>query len=219
MERYGALDAQRYRVNRIIITANINAVWIFSGRNLNERSAAMDVTTLSSRYQVRRMSPADISQMYALCAGNPRYYQYCPPLVTEDSLRHDLKALPPGKTGADKYYVGYFDGPRLVALLDLILGFPDERTAFIGFFMMEKSLQGRGIGTAIIRELCGALAALGFSRVKLYWAEGNAPAARFWHKNGFTDTGVTWNAGLYSVNVSQRSLMVQPFGRHTAMME
>lgn len=35
--------------------------------------------------------------------------------------------------------------------MDLILNFPDNDTAFIGFFMMNQALQGKGIGSEIIR--------------------------------------------------------------------
>lgn len=41
---------------------------------------------------------------------------------------------------ADKYYIGYFEGEKLVAVMDLILNFPNKETAFIGFFYDEYSL-------------------------------------------------------------------------------
>ena len=31
--------------------------------------------------------------------------------------------------------MGYYDGEKLIAVMDLILTYPDEQTAFIGFFM------------------------------------------------------------------------------------
>ena len=40
-------------------------------------------------------------------------------------------------------------------------------TAFIGFFMMNKSLQGRGVGTALVSEVLAYLTALGFAAVRL----------------------------------------------------
>ena len=78
-----------------------------------------------------------------LCRQNDLYYQYCPPFVTEDSIRKDMAALPPGKTANDKYYVGYFDEHRLVAVMGFIMGYPDKGTSFIGFFMTDASIQNR----------------------------------------------------------------------------
>ena len=42
----------------------------------------MDITALSARYRVRRLTPDDAPLVYALCRENALYYQYCPPFVT-----------------------------------------------------------------------------------------------------------------------------------------
>ena len=71
-----------------------------------------------------------------------------------DSIKSDMTALPPKKTLEDKYYVGYFDDAgNLIAVMDFIDKYPDERTAFIGFFMVNADFQGRGIGSFLISEL------------------------------------------------------------------
>ena len=95
------------------------------------------IEQLSKQYEVRKLTDTDVAAVYALCKGNPLYYQYCPPFVTEDSIRADMAALPPHKTVEDKYYLGFFEGDRLMAVMDLILRFPTEETVFVGFFMMN----------------------------------------------------------------------------------
>jgi GNAT superfamily N-acetyltransferase len=57
-----------------------------------------------------------------------------------NSIRADMAALPPRKAVEDKYYLGFYEEDRLIAVMDLILGFPKEETAFVGFFMMNKDL-------------------------------------------------------------------------------
>ena len=107
----------------------------------------MEVTHLSKTYNVRRLQEDDIEQICTLCSGNPQYYRYHPPAVTADSIREDMRALPPGREPQDKYYVGYFAGDgTLLAVMDLILGYPQEWTAFIGFFMVSAARQGTGLG-------------------------------------------------------------------------
>ena len=32
----------------------------------------------------------------------------------------------------DKYYIGYYKGKELIAIMDFIMAYPDEKTAFIG---------------------------------------------------------------------------------------
>lgn len=53
--------------------------------------------------------------------------------MTEQSILDDMNALPPNKEICDKYYVGYYKGEELIAVMDFIMAYPDEKTAFIGF--------------------------------------------------------------------------------------
>ena len=166
----------------------------------------MRTDEFSTRYRVRPLLEADIEQILKLCSGNPLYYEYCPPFVSAESIRSDMRALPPGKQAEDKHYLGYFDGADLIAVLDLIDGYPGPESAFIGFFMTESSLQGRGIGTEIIAELCAALKDQGFTEIRLCRAEGNPQPKAFWHKNGFAENGLSYNTNGYTVFVLRKVL-------------
>ena len=70
--------------------------------------------------------------------------------------------------------------------MDLIDGYPEPEIAFIGFFMMNKDLQGQGIGTAIIRETEAYLKATGKTSIRLAIDKGNPQSTYFWKKNGFS---------------------------------
>lgn len=166
----------------------------------------METVKLSSSYEVRELTDSDIDAVYELCKRNDLYYRYCPPYVTKDGICEDMKALPPGKQKKDKYYIGFYDNNSLIAVMDLISGFPDEQTAYIGFFMTDLSVQKKGTGTKIISELCDELARNGFSFVKLGWVKGNPQAEHFWKKNGFVETGAEKTTEDYTVTVAQRIL-------------
>lgn len=166
----------------------------------------INVAALSANYTVRTLTDADVPSILALCRQNPLYYEFCPPFVTEQSIREDMKALPRGKRLEDKYYVGYFQDERLIAVMDLIDGYPDSETAFVGFFMTDASVQRRGVGSEIIRELCVFLRKQRFAAVRLGWVKGNEQSEGFWHKNGFTETGVSYETNGYTVLVAERRL-------------
>ena len=117
-----------------------------------------------------------------------------------------MNALPPNKDMCDKYYVGYYDENKLIAVMDLIMAYPDTSTAFIGFFMTDVSVQNMGIGSRIIEELCVNLSRTGTASLRLGWVKGNPQAEHFWHKNGFTETGAAYKTDRYTVIVAQRSL-------------
>lgn len=103
----------------------------------------MNISKFSEKYSVRRIQDEDIPKVYSLCKGNPVFYEYCPPAVTIEGIKEDMTVLPPGKSKEDKYYIGFWDGEDLVAVMDLILKYPGEETVFIGFFMTEKRHRGR----------------------------------------------------------------------------
>lgn len=145
----------------------------------------MNVSDFSKRYIVRKLNKEDIGQIYELCKKNTLYYQYCPPFVTCESIEEDLTALPPNILIEHKYYVGYYEGDKLIAVMDLIEGYPETDIVYIGFFMRSVDIQKRGIGTAIIQELLEYVRTMGYKSVQLAWVKGNPQSEHFWIKNGF----------------------------------
>lgn len=169
----------------------------------------MDYTKFSKCYQVLRLNENDIPLIFELCKKNTQFYEHCPPFVTPQSIKDDMQALPQRKTGQeqDKYYLGYFDETgRLVAVMDFIDHYPTERSCFIGFFMMERDLQGTGIGSAIITKMCEYLTELNYQYIRLGYVDGNEQSKSFWIKNHFTDTGSKNHTDDYTVIVMNRSL-------------
>ena len=164
------------------------------------------ISAFSKAYSVRELKKSDIQKIFLLCKENALYYQYCPPFVTEENILDDMCALPPGKTGADKFYIGYFDGEKLIAVMDFIRNYPEESTALIGFFMTDKSVQNIGTGSRIIAELCRFLSNAGFLRVRLAWVKGNPQAEHFWRKNGFEVTGTTHDTNGHTVVSAEKNL-------------
>ena len=123
----------------------------------------IDIARLSSQYEVRVLGEADAEEILRLCAANTLYYDYCEAQPTREQVLTDLRVTPPGKDRSDKYYLGFYRGGTLMAVLDLIDGYPAPEIAFLGFFMM-----------------------MGKAAVRLGIDKGNPQSAHFWQKNGFT---------------------------------
>lgn len=149
----------------------------------------MDVQGLSHRYTVRRLTSYDAEAVLALAAQNEIFYRYHPPLPTVQSITEDMTALPRGTTMQDKYFVGFFAGDCLVAVMDLILNYPQSGMAFVGWLITETDGQGRGRATALMRECEAALAAQGCRKMRLAVDKGNPQSTAFWRKNGYAFTG------------------------------
>lgn len=139
----------------------------------------------SKQCDVRKLNEEDIENIYQICKNNTLYYKYCPPFVTYQSIKEDMKALPDKVSINQKYYVGYFKSGKLLAIMDLIENYPDNKTVFIGFFMSDISIQNRGFSSSLIEELCQYLKVLNYKYIQLAWIFDNPQAQHFWLKNGF----------------------------------
>ena len=148
----------------------------------------MDIKLLSNHFSVRKLGAEDVEPIYELSCGNHIFYEYHPPFVTLESILEDMRALPLGKGYEDKFYIVFFDKESLVAVMDLILDFPEKDIAFIGLFMMDQKYQGRGVGSGIIGECVRYLRMLGCKAIQLGVDKGNPQSYAFWTKNGFVTT-------------------------------
>ena len=145
----------------------------------------MKIKDLSKTFYVRKLDKDDIEMIYDLSYKNHIYYQYHPPFVTRESILDDMKALPPGKSYDDKYYIGFFENDSLVAIMDLILDYPTKGIAFIGLFMTNIQYQHKGIGSNTISEITMSLKSLGYRKIRLGVDKGNPQSYSFWSKNNF----------------------------------
>ena len=145
----------------------------------------LDISKFSARYSVRLMDDPDAEEILALCLKNTQYYAFCEKKPSLELILRDLHITPPHTPAEAKYYVGFYDRDALVAVMDLIDGYPGAEYAFIGFFMMDKALQGRQIGSGIIREISRYLKETGKKSIRLGIDKGNPQSTHFWKKNGF----------------------------------
>ncbi len=146
----------------------------------------IDISKLSNKYTVRRMSDPDAEDILEFCKENTQYYEYCQAEPTLEQVMSDLHLAPPGIGPEDKYYVGFYQDDELVAVMDIVDGFPEDSIVFIGFFMMSKRLQGQEIGSSIIREVSKYLKSKGITSIRLAIDKGNPQSTHFWKKNGFS---------------------------------
>lgn len=166
----------------------------------------MKEALFSKKYLVRRLNNSDVEIVYSLCKENTLYYEYCPPFVTKESIIKDMKVLPKNKTPDEKYFVGYFEKDKLIAVADIVENYPETGTIFIGFFMVEKSIQGKGIGSEMISDFVAYAKLENYKKIRLAWVKGNPQAEHFWTKNGFKFFKETKGTDSYQVILADRDL-------------
>ena len=88
---------------------------------------------------------------------------------------------------------------RMVAVLDLICGYPEADDAYIGWFMVDADLQGQGVGSSIFADVRASMKAQGYDRLELKCPKVSDSAREFWESQGFSLTGSEEFNGDYDV--------------------
>lgn len=165
----------------------------------------MKISQFSNHYQVRKLAEADLEQVLALYHTNPLYFEHFPPLPSMESLANDLVECPPGKELSDKYFLGFWDKDQLLAVLDLIDGYPTAEITYIGLFMVDSKLAGQGLGSKVIAELLSRLATH-FKKVRLGYVESNPQSSHFWSKVRFCPTGEVKELAGKTIVIAEHAL-------------
>ena len=50
----------------------------------------MEIQKLSKKFMVRKLNDIDIDKIYEVMHGNTLYFQYCPPMATDQSIADDI---------------------------------------------------------------------------------------------------------------------------------
>jgi ATP-binding cassette subfamily B protein len=153
-----------------------------------ESKTCLNVDALSTSHKVRQITQGDISDVYALCKSNQKYYAYTNTAPTVESLTEIISRVPEGASYCGKHFVGFYEEDKLVAVLDLITGYPESDDAFIGWFMVDGQMQRKGIGSQIFADVRAAMAAQGYDYLALFCEKENADAIAFWEAQGFRKT-------------------------------
>ena len=150
----------------------------------------------------------DAATVQALFETDPDYF----PRVEAAPLRpdegaHCLIERPPGVSLEAKHVwvVGE------VAVLDVLRGFPEPTTWYLGLIFLVPTARGGGLGTKLIEGLCSHAAARGGTALRLAVTVGHTQARRLYDRLGFvfvarrTRTG--WNGATVECDVLERALV------------
>ena len=142
---------------------------------------------------LRPIEPGDVDAVQELIESDPGYTEritgYPPGPADAQSL---LMMRPEGLTEDEKIVLGAFVTNRLVAVADLLRGYPNGHTAFIGLLQVHWNHQGLGYGRAAYEQLQRYVETSWpeIRTLRLAIVDTNARIATgFWLRQGFTATG------------------------------
>ncbi|WP_329483574.1 GNAT family N-acetyltransferase [Kribbella sp. NBC_01484] len=142
---------------------------------------------------LRPIAPGDVDALQELIESDPGYTEritgYPPGPADAQSL---LMMRPEGLPEEGKVVLGAFVANRLVAVVDLLRGYPNDHTAFIGLLEVHWNHQGSGLGRATYEEVQRHVETSWpeVRTIRLAIVDTNARIATgFWLRQGFTATG------------------------------
>jgi ribosomal protein S18 acetylase RimI-like enzyme len=156
----------------------------------------------------RRATADDVPAIQALLATDPAYFDRVEgaPLRSDEAV-HLFADRPPGFPLERKLCFLVGD----VALLDLLDGYPDDRTWYLGQIFIAPAARGAGLGTRLIEELCARVRIAGGAALRLAVVAVNTDARRLYDRLGFAHVArrqrTTWNGVVQDVDVLERSLL------------
>ncbi|HZX06752.1 hypothetical protein [Kribbella sp.] len=142
---------------------------------------------------LRVIGPGDVDAVQGLIESDPGYTEritgYPPGAADAQSL---LMMRPEGLAEGAKVVLGAFDGQGLVAVVDLLRGYPKDGTAFIGLLQIHGQQQARGYGSTTygLVERYVESTWPEVRTMRLAVVDTNAQVATgFWQRQGFVATG------------------------------
>lgn len=139
-------------------------------------------------FKIRLLTLQDQDDLLALENSNPTYHRYfsAQPLTLAE-IQADLTATPADVAAEQKQVFGFYLANRLVAVLDILNRYPQERFLFIGLLMVNQAYQRKTVGRVIVTGLMQAAKQSGIDWIQLTRITADSGVAAFWEKLGFTD--------------------------------
>jgi RimJ/RimL family protein N-acetyltransferase len=140
---------------------------------------------------LRELGAGDEDELQALLESDPDYTVRVTgyPPGPSDALSL-LMVRPESVPESHKVVLGVFDGAELVAVVDLLRGYPEPSCVFIGLLLVHGARQGSGVGAAAMAAVERYAAQWPEARrFRLAVVDTNAAVLGFWRRIGFEPTG------------------------------
>ncbi|EQB2599010.1 GNAT family N-acetyltransferase [Aeromonas salmonicida] len=98
-----------------------------------------------------------------------------------------LVAYPPDLSLSDKYLIGHWEQGELTAVIDLLRGYPNPDTAYLGLLLVGEPWQGSGRGQSLYLHACTLARSWGATLLRLSVIASNESALSFWLRRGFIE--------------------------------
>jgi GNAT superfamily N-acetyltransferase len=135
--------------------------------------------------ELRELIEPDLGALQALIERCGEYYLLTTGSGPTSTAARDVwDALPPGLPRSAKLTLGLFE-PGLVAIADVVRGWPRPGTWLIGLLLLDPAVRGRGTAARIVGTIDARAADAGADRLRVAVVPANTAALSFWQRLGF----------------------------------
>jgi len=141
-------------------------------------------------YNIKAITPENYEQTMVVYESNQDFFittEGSP--ATKDGCLANITSVPPGFDIINKYYIGFWKKEQCVAVMDFLLGYPNQDCVYIGLLLIHKKEQQKRLGRRIVEILVWVSKNAGFKHIHLAVLSGNEKALSFWERMGFEQAG------------------------------
>lgn len=147
--------------------------------------------------KIRRISNQYQALVQTILNAAPSYYMKIDGVPDAGSAKGVFEELPPQCHYEDKHVLLIERASTPVGVIDLVIGYPERRIAFIGLLVIDEKYQNMGLGKRSYQLLEAYIRQFSVDSIQLGVNDTNDVGMRFWPKMGFRMQGRTrLNQGL-----------------------
>lgn len=139
-----------------------------------------------SGFVIEKITVDNIEKYEELFYSNEDYYILTDGQpATKETCVETIEYCPNDFPKENVYNIGVSYSGKPVCVLFILYGYPDERTVYIGLFLMNEEFKKQGIGTKVIKALFDSCANTVIQKICLSVQDNNIAGNRFWKNLGF----------------------------------
>ncbi|WP_204122901.1 GNAT family N-acetyltransferase [Lacticaseibacillus mingshuiensis] len=148
-----------------------------------------------------------LQQALTVYQANQAYFDLTQEVPTASSVRRDLATRPDGISATRKLFALIREGKEVRGVLDILHGYPDAKTDYIGLLLIAEHHQGWG--TKVVQQSVADAQKRGVQVLTLAVLVNNPNARGFWQAMAFTafgDATAQINGRPFAVQLMRREL-------------
>jgi len=139
-------------------------------------------------YRKQEIGDSEKKEIWDIYQSNPYYFQATyHRKAKETDIEEDIQELPKQAGNFQKHYELIYLSDVPVGILDYLEDFPEEKTVYIGIYMIKGKYHHQGLGKSIFRELENEFKRKGFHNIHLAVIPENTISFQFWTNMGFVE--------------------------------